>query len=295
MAGLADGLCILDAVEGFAGEAAITKSLRSHCLLAVAYDYKYDAVLQNILNPYGYVFLLSLVLRLGPLGVMWLAVVCSSWVWVSRSSTKRSFVKPMGEESHVSVKQSNVMVSRATILIYICEALSLLWFLEQPSTSLMILHKRFQELLKFLSSKKKKVWSTRVWLGLFGAESPKPLNIYSNEPCVAHLNKHQTQVHLPPSGQDVMYTRNENGKMTGVPDMLKASQTYTPGFGRAVATVVMAYRRGVILNTDSIVPLSDDDIAFILECQLDDPWLDAELDSVFQVLDILVKHRASGV
>ena len=133
MAGLVDGLCILDAVEGFAGEAAITKSLRSHCLLAVAYDYKYDAVLQNILNPYGYVFLLSLVLRLGPLGVMWLAVVCSSWVWVSRSSTKRSFVKPMGEESHASVKQSNVMVSRATILIYICEALSLLWFLEQPS------------------------------------------------------------------------------------------------------------------------------------------------------------------
>ena len=52
MAGLVDGLCILDAVEGFAGEAAITKSLRSHCLLAVAYDYKYDAVLQNILNPY---------------------------------------------------------------------------------------------------------------------------------------------------------------------------------------------------------------------------------------------------
>ena len=82
MAGLVEGLRILDAVEGFAreAEAAITKSLRSHCLLAVAYDYNYDAVLQNILNPYGYVFLLSLVLRLGPLGVMWVAVVCSSWV-----------------------------------------------------------------------------------------------------------------------------------------------------------------------------------------------------------------------
>lgn len=55
---------------------------------------------------------LQLVRRLRHQGVLWTAPVCSSWIWISRSSTGRSSANPLGDTSRICVQQGNLMVSR---------------------------------------------------------------------------------------------------------------------------------------------------------------------------------------
>ena len=43
----------------------------------------------NVLQPVGLITLLALVMRLRPGALLWMAPVCSTWVWVSRGTTGR--------------------------------------------------------------------------------------------------------------------------------------------------------------------------------------------------------------
>lgn len=70
-------------------------------------------------------------------------IVCSSWVWISRSTTGRSVSNVLGA---ANCKNANCMVSRVVLLFIIAAALGIVCFLEQPTTSMMHLHFRFQAL-----------------------------------------------------------------------------------------------------------------------------------------------------
>ena len=67
------------------------------------------------------------------------------------------------------------MTSRLMLLLRLAVALELSWMVEQPVTSLMVKHPRFQELLGLTE-----VFRQAVHLGAFGASSSKPIHIYSN-------------------------------------------------------------------------------------------------------------------
>lgn len=94
-------------------------------------------------------------------------------------------------------------------------------------------HTRFQELLKRCN-----VVSTRVELGRFNAETPKPLVLYSNKPHIGELHSMYTCASSPKSPGLVSRTRTSDGKeqVTGTSD-LKQSQAYTPEFGLALARI----------------------------------------------------------
>ena len=128
---------------------------------------------------------MSIILRSKLEAVYHFGLVCGSWVVASRGSTLRSFLAPMGLSTSAAVQIGNAMVSRlgpyknflfrmethTYIYIYILYLgaynmfsvmlrfilLALLiyavhgtWTLEQPHSSLMFRHKRFQWLLKRL-------------------------------------------------------------------------------------------------------------------------------------------------
>jgi hypothetical protein len=59
--------------------------------------------------------------------------------------------------------------------MYLCEALGLVFCLEQPESSLAKQHKRFQEYLR-----ERKLFHRTYYLSDWGAPSPKPLILYSN-------------------------------------------------------------------------------------------------------------------
>lgn len=78
----------LDFIEVFAGEAAVSKALRAMGYFGATMDLRRDS-LHNVLQPIGMLTLLALVMRLRPQGLLWLAPVCSTWVFMSRGSTGR--------------------------------------------------------------------------------------------------------------------------------------------------------------------------------------------------------------
>ncbi len=77
--------------------------------------------------------------------ILWFGIVCSSWVWMCRSGTHRSHVNILGAATD-TVQNANAMVSRVIMLFQLAVALGHAVFLEQPITSLMELHNRFQDL-----------------------------------------------------------------------------------------------------------------------------------------------------
>ena len=74
--------------EFFAGVQSITGGFRCHGFTGVAFDTKYGPQCDFLtINAFAAAVLAILKIRCG--GVLWVAPPCSSWVWMSRSSTGR--------------------------------------------------------------------------------------------------------------------------------------------------------------------------------------------------------------
>lgn len=99
----------LDSVELFSGDQAITNAFLQKGLMAAPFDRKHGEH-QNIVSEEGFRQATGLVMRLRPGGALWGAPVCSSWVWISRSSTGRSKKRPEGNKAFAPVKEANKMV-----------------------------------------------------------------------------------------------------------------------------------------------------------------------------------------
>jgi len=77
-------------VEYFAGKRAVTKAQWMSGRLAVAFELLDDEVWGNILTAEGYLYAITLALKVAPEGGGLAAIVCSSWVFLSMSSTGRA-------------------------------------------------------------------------------------------------------------------------------------------------------------------------------------------------------------
>lgn len=106
---------------------------------------------------------------------MFAAPVCSTWVWMSRSVTRRSRGQPLGNEQVPCVQEGNLQVTRVVLVLLYASFLGATWVVEQPMTSLLFHHPRFQ----YLASRTP--WFKKlVWMGGWGATSPKPTYLASN-------------------------------------------------------------------------------------------------------------------
>ena len=88
------------------------------------------------------------------------------------------------------------MVSRMVICLVLCEALWIIWVLEQPGASLMAWSQKMRRLYK------PRVYArTHTWMGMFGAEIKKPTNLYSNSKAMLRgLHHPSKQISHNPSG-----------------------------------------------------------------------------------------------
>ena len=88
----------------------------------------------------------------------------------------------MGDDDVKCVRYGNAMASRTVLLFRLAHALGHLVCLEQPASSILMLYYRFQELLRDIT-----IYKVRVSLGRFGADSDKPILIWSNRHWIAWL------------------------------------------------------------------------------------------------------------
>ena len=82
---------------------------------AVGADIEREPIYMDMNHNLGFLTSLTILHRLHEGGIMWLATVCSSWVWISRSSTSRSPEQPMGREDSQSVASGNIMTARSDV------------------------------------------------------------------------------------------------------------------------------------------------------------------------------------
>jgi hypothetical protein len=129
----------LNCVEYFAGVQSIARAFSDGGLNAAAYDICNDSVKQDFVGDLGFITAIQWAKRLIPGdSLAFFATVCSTWVWVSRSSTHRSHNNPHGlnhdGSGQLCVVQANQMVTRMVLLILFCGCRDVCWLLEQPSS-----------------------------------------------------------------------------------------------------------------------------------------------------------------
>ena len=129
----------IEALEIFAGASVVTRVLRSTGLRTAALDLEYWPAYQarkkrrgqkpcksnlfDLSSACGFITAVLAVLACDPAShIVVLAVVCSSWVSISRGTTKRAFLDPLGDPSVASVKMGNLLASRQGIFcLLVCK------------------------------------------------------------------------------------------------------------------------------------------------------------------------------
>lgn len=137
--------CKYDAVEFFAGDMAFTRGHQKRGRLAVPFEIKLAGKLMDINSSHGFAHAVHLMCCVKPGGSCLLAPVCSSWVFMNRGSSGRTFAQPLGNESSELVCAANKMISRVVLILAIGWVLGLLLIWEQPKGSLMQEHPRLQD------------------------------------------------------------------------------------------------------------------------------------------------------
>ena len=218
----------------FAGDHEVTQAQWRRGITAVPLDLRFDDVLHNILTPQGFIHICHMTLCTIDGGSHNEAPVCSSWTFMNRGTSGRSASKPLGDTSRQYVREANCMVSRATLIAYLCAAMGL-WILhEQPRGSLYEFHPRWQQFVGIV-----KVWRHAIAMRDFGAHSDKPTWLYSNKAFLLELGRHALPEWKRYQGPKVDLATtyiDANGKKKCFGNAnLKASQSYPRGFGNAIA------------------------------------------------------------
>ncbi|CAK9026290.1 unnamed protein product, partial [Durusdinium trenchii] len=217
----------LQHVELFAGQCAVTWSeLKDEGRKAIAMDVEIGGEVMDLTTNAGFVAALYHTCRLSP-GSGWLAApVCSSFVFMSHGTTKRSASRPLGEESYPSVALGNLLLARTLVILMVAHALGCMWILEQPKGSVMELHPLFQEMMGKLT-----MWKHTISMGRYGANSDKPTWLYASHNCVEDLEDFKPKW-LPEREEvemAVIYEDSKGLKRVKGGRHLKASQAYPIG------------------------------------------------------------------
>ena len=135
----------LDMVEMYAGEAQLCKEATSAGLKAIPFEVTTNKH-NNVMTDVGFLRAATLILRLKHGAVLWCGTPCSTWVFMSRGSTRRSATEPLGDEHVEKVRVSNCLVARTVLLTLLAIARGVAWAWEQPISSLMTEHPRVKQL-----------------------------------------------------------------------------------------------------------------------------------------------------
>ena len=265
----------LDCVEWYSGVGEVHAAMQWRFFASLPYDVIHDDNYQDMTTAWGFITALEWARRMTFFGFSPFGTVCSSWVWVCRSTTGRSDGNVLGDNNVHSVKQGNLMVARMMFLYMILAAKKVAFVLEQPSSSMMANHPKVAQ---------RGLHSIHTWMACFGAPTAKPSRLYSNEPIVIDKMKRSMTKSIKENCSSKGVTTVKKGvgvlsnQVTGG-KLLKETQCYTREYAEALTESYMSWRDGKPVVPDDENSDSEVDID-----GLDADWDDCDLDSVVQTL-----------
>lgn len=127
----------LDCVEIFSGVGAIRAAAEAVGCRTAAFDKRSDPH-QDILDPAGFQKALSLVLRLRPSGLLWLAPMCDSFSWLCLRTTQRKRANAYaGDRASVKVRRGNLGAQATAFLLTVAWCFGVSVVFENPVGSRM--------------------------------------------------------------------------------------------------------------------------------------------------------------
>ncbi len=238
----------LDYVEVFAGEAAVSRGLATLGFVGRSVDQRYNPELDDVLTPHGFVSLACHVARLRPGGLFWAAPPCSSWIFLSSSSTGRH-LDVEGDPNNPGVVAQNALVQRLLILCAFARSRGVAFIWEQPGSSCMF---AYPDVVDFQEACPD-VRMVKTMMGAHGLLTMKDAILWGTPSYLGSLRvrmKRMDKVYLRLRPDKTVTTRRwvtEAGevKCQGAPG-LKGTQAYTLGFGAAHALAFQAWTETVV-------------------------------------------------
>ena len=111
------------------------------------YERERDAVFEDLTSELGFIKSISLLLRVVQRGLLYGAIPCASFTFLSSSLHMRSAVQPAGCEQLPFVFEGNVLTARFAILAIIGISRQVMWAIENPGRTVIHLHECIQQLL----------------------------------------------------------------------------------------------------------------------------------------------------
>ena len=124
----------LGVVEGMVGCQEMCAAFRNLGFAAVALDKRYDERL-DFNEVIGFRVFLIAARNLRVFGLFWFALVCKSWIWLTRNLTKRSAAEPYGNPNAEMVAAGNKMLEHFVVIALLLGWSKKCWIVEQPADS----------------------------------------------------------------------------------------------------------------------------------------------------------------
>lgn len=207
----------------------VAKSFSSHRFRSEEWDVINDPVHQDALTIQGLIRQITLCLRCKDGALAHWATVCSTWTFMGRDATDRSFFWPLGSKSCKPAQAGNTQAARMSLCLFLLYALGVHFILEQPSTSCM----KAADWIVWLRQEVR-IWFTHTWMGMFNGPTAKGTELLSASYWPSHLHR-KRDVSRDPSWKPTDLVRHEAPtnssriRVTGIKDPLKGSQAY-PAF-----------------------------------------------------------------
>lgn len=161
-------------------------------------------------------------------GLCFMGPPCNSWVIASQSYYKRSSRRPRGDIRNPDVLKFNAIADFVANLVDLCVFLGVYFVIEQPLSSLLFAYPSIARALAEAGAHR-----VVVWLGKFGADTPKPLALWGTAPWLTELAYIDST--LPQLAQGTLCDTDSSGGFTGRRDGMAESALYPARFCRLVA------------------------------------------------------------
>ncbi|CAK9083901.1 unnamed protein product [Durusdinium trenchii] len=274
-----------DFLELFSGKGEVTKLWRDHGFRCCSVDLDY-ADCMDFEKHSTFALCLWAILNEVPDAFNVLAPVCGSWSTVSRGSTLRNYVNPMGHQPYNSVAFGNRMTSKCVLLILVMLACNCIFALEQPSQSLMPRHKRLEWLLNRVAY----VYEVHFWAMHYGKECPKRTMMLSNLRTISTLdrgvlsNAEKVAKHKVETTRIAVHTSIYNHLV--LDPVAPVPRSYTRAFGERLLELYQHGRTETRydLRTRPKIPKGKSDKELFEELQLGDIWYESKCHETFLYL-----------
>ena len=131
--------------------------------LRQGYERENDFVLNDLLRPAGFIVAVAGTLRIVEQGLLMGGLPCSSYIFMSSGTHRRSVDSPWGHEAYRFVFEGNQLGSKFLLLCFLAVVRQVKWFVENPQSS--VVHAlpplRFLLAKRFLGGQIGKWWGSQ--------------------------------------------------------------------------------------------------------------------------------------